>query len=341
MKTSLILFLLFLFSIPCNAQQWKVVQTSLIAANAPFKSCHASTIVQLPDGELMAAWFAGEYEGAKDVCIWTAITEDGKWQAPAIVATGKVNDTTQFPCWNPVLFRDRNDKLFLYYKVGPSPQKWWGMFISSDDNGNTWSAPVRLPAGILGPIKNKPIQLKDGSIISPSSTETSKLWSVHIERSTNNGNSWKKIPVPTKEFQVIQPSVLTYKDGRLQMLCRSKEGVVVQSWSKDGGRSWSKPARTKILNPNSGIDAVSLANGYQMLVYNPDIPGKEWYNGRAKLNVAVSKDGLVWKDVLVLENGDTQEFSYPAVIQAENGLIQITYTYQRKNIRHVVLREFP
>jgi alpha-L-fucosidase len=78
-----------------------------------------------------------------------------------------------------------------------------------------------------------------------------------------------------------------------------------------------------------------------MIVYNPDVPGKDWFNGRSKLRVAVSGNGTDWRDVVELENGTTEEYSYPAIIQTRDGLVHITYTYDRKNIKHVVLKFCP
>src|SRR5690606_2841870 len=109
--------------------------------NPPFESCHASTIVSLKGNRLMAAWFAGKHEGSSDVGIWTAVYEKGKWGAPKEVANGIINDTLRYPCWNPVLFRTSAGKLFLFYKVGRSPREWWGMMMTSMDNGKRWSAP--------------------------------------------------------------------------------------------------------------------------------------------------------------------------------------------------------
>ncbi len=106
----------------------------------------------------------------------------------------------------------------------------------------------------------------------------------------------------SSEFNVIQPTILQYADGRLQMLCRSQENIIVETWSTDNGKSWSKLTDTNLPNPNSGIDAVTLSNGLQVLVFNPMYHGKEWVEGRNVLNVAVSKDGEDWTDVYTLEN---------------------------------------
>jgi predicted neuraminidase len=247
----------------------------------------------------------------------------------------------RYPAWNPVLFEESKGKLFLFYKVGPNPREWWGLYKTSDDDGKTWSPSVKLPKGTLGPIKNKPIQLATGVILSPSSIEEENgRWKGHIEKSVDGGKSWSIIQRDTnKKFDIIQPSILKYPNGKLQVLCRSKQGKVVQAWSYDNGNTWSQLSETELLNPNSGTDAVTLKSGKQLIVYNPDVPGKEWSEGRGKLRVACSMDGKNWRDVAVLENGTKEEYSYPAVIQTKDGLIHISYTFDRKNIKHVVLEE--
>lgn len=315
-----------------------LVKEEFIFENAPFPSCHASTIVEVTPGNWMAAWFGGTEEGNKDVGIWLSSTKNGEWSTPTLMAEGIINASLRYPCWNPVLFKEKNGTLFLFYKVGPSPREWWGMLRTSNDDGKTWSESVRLPDGILGPIKNKPTQLADGTILSPSSTETRESWKAHIERSTDHGKTWSLIPVdPQTDLDVIQGSILTYPGNRLQMLCRSKQDRIAEVWSMDGGKTWGKLSKTELLNPNSGTDAVTLRDGRQILIYNPTTRGKEWDKGRQKLHVAVSKDGKTWNDVYMLEDKPRGEYSYPAVVQAADGKIHITYTWERRKIRHVVL----
>ena len=325
--------------VPTSAQtKWKKKVEELIVADPPFKECHASTLVELAGRQLMVAWFGGNHEGTTDVVIWISVFKNGMWSKALSVANGIMNDSIRYACWNPVLFKDKKGTLHLFYKVGPNPREWWGMEMSSKDNGSTWSTPLRLPYGILGPIKNKPIQLADGTILSPSSTESDNKWRVHIERSTNSGRTWQFIPIDTANASdVIQPSILQYADGKLQVLCRSKQGKVMQAWSYDKGKTWGNLSATSLLNPNSGIDATTLKDGSQIIIYNPSTPGKNWWNGRSKLYAAISKNGKDWKDIAVLENGTTEEFSYPAVIQTKDGKVHITYTFNRRNIKHVVL----
>ena len=321
-----------------DAPKATLVKEEYIFENPPFPSCHASTIVETTPGQWMAAWFGGTDEGNKDVGIWLSTNTNGQWSPPTLMAEGIIDEKTRYPTWNPVLFKNQSGKLFLFYKVGPSPREWWGMVRTSTNDGRTWTEPSRLPDGILGPIKNKPVQLADGSILSSSSTETRESWKAHVERSTDGGNTWTLIPIDQQtDLDVIQGSILTYPDQKLQMLCRSRQDRIAEVWSMDGGKTWGKFTKTELPNPSSGTDAVTLKNGWQLLVYNPTFKGKEWANGRQKLMVAMSKDGKNWKDVHTLENQPKGEFSYPAVVQAADGNIHITYTWNRRNVRHVVL----
>jgi alpha-L-fucosidase len=301
----------------------------------PVPAAHASTITELPGGQLVASWFGGSRESAPDVCIYTSVFNKGKWSSPVIAAKGN-----GYATWNPVLITTRAGKLLLFYKEGPNPREWWGLMKYSTDKGRTWSTAEKLPEGILGPIKNKPVQLPGGTILHPSSTESKdeKQWHIHIELSDSTGHNWRKVAINCDTFGVIQPAALFHPGNRLQLICRSRQNVIVQTFSDDNGETWAPLSRQTMMNPNSGIDAVTTKSGLQVLIYNPAVMGADWSAGRNELRVAVSKDGEHWKDVYELEKQSKGEFSYPAVIQTKDGLLHITYTYNRQNIKHVVLK---
>jgi predicted neuraminidase len=307
-----------------------LLKTEFIFEKAPFPQCHASTIAQAKGG-LVAAWFGGTRERNTDVGIWVSRHDGGAWSAPVEVANGVQPGGKRFPCWNPVLFQPKSGPLMLFYKVGPGPGSWWGMLLTSEDGGRTWSNPRRLPDGFVGSTKNPPLALPDGGILHPSSTED-QGWRVHFERSDTAAKDWQRIgPINDgKEFAAIQPALLTHPGGRLQALCRTRQKKIAETWSSDGGKTWSPLTATALPNPNSGISALTLRDGRHLLVYN------HTEKGRSPLNVAVSRDGKAWQAALVLEN-EPGEYSYPFVIQAPDGKVHVTYTWRRTRIKHAAI----
>jgi predicted neuraminidase len=308
-----------------------VLKSEFIYETAPFPSCHASTIEDIPGG-LIAAWFGGTGEKNPDVGIWVSRHDGKKWSPIVEAANGvQADGKTRYPTWNPVLFQPGNGPLLLFYKTGPSPSRWWGMLIKSTDGGKTWSKPQRLPDGILGPIKNKPVMLADGTLLCPSSSEHDG-WRVHMEFTRDLGATWTKTAALNdgKEFGAIQPTILFHPGNRFQALCRSRQGRITECWSEDGGKTWGAMKATQLLNPSAGVDGVTLKDGRHLLVYNPVA------RGRTPLVVGLSKDGKEWQTVLTLGN-QPGEYSYPAIIQADDGLVHITYTWKRERIKHWVL----
>ncbi|MBP89756.1 MAG: sialidase [Planctomycetaceae bacterium] len=313
------------------AEQVGVVKAEFVFTKASFPQCHASTIEETATG-LVVAWFGGTREKHEDVGVWVSRKADDGWTAPVEVANGVQSAELRYPCWNPVLFQPKEGPLLLFCKVGPSPSTWWGMLMKSEDGGKTWDKPTRLPENIFGPIKNKPIQLADGRILCGTSTEDHG-WRVHMEWTSDLGKTWTRTDALNdgKTLHAIQPAILKYEGGGLRILCRGRgTGKIVEGTSHDNGETWSKLTTMDLPNPNSGIDAVTLKDSRHLLVYN------HTPRGRSPLNVAVSTDGQKWLSAIVLE--DTPgEYSYPAVIQASDGLVHITYTWKRQRVKHVIL----
>jgi alpha-L-rhamnosidase len=316
-----------------------IVKDEFIFNRASFPESHASTIAETPEG-MIAAWFGGTKEGNKDVCIWTSRLVNNIWTEPEKVADGVMSDSIRYACYNPVLFYTPQKELLLFYKIGPNVAGWTGWMMRSKDYGITWSKREALPEGFLGPIKNKP-ELINGVLLCPSSTEKNG-WKAHIEYTTDFGKTWTKSEDINdgKTIQAIQPSILKYSDGRLQILCRSRNTTINESWSSDGGKTWDKMKASALPNNNSGTDAVTLKDGRQLLVYNHALPTSSWLNGkgpRTPLNVAISNDGRKWFAAAILEDSPISQYSYPSVIQTKDGLVHIVYTWRRERIKHVVI----
>lgn len=310
---------------------------------APFKECHASTICQTTRG-LVTAWFGGSKEGKKDVGIWSSYHDGLRWSNPIQVADGVQHNGLRHPCWNPVLFQPPGDApTLLFFKVGPNPREWWGEMMVSYDRGRTFVERRRLPEGIDGPVRCKPILLPDGETLLCGSSTEYEGWRVHFEsvRLVDGMplGTWNRVgPINNaKTFNAIQPTFLTHSDGRLQVLCRTREGVVVSSTSSNRGQSWSPLKALDLPNPNSGIEAVTLKDGRHLLVYNPLGTGISDWGRRGVLSLAISRDGETWTPIGDLEKEEKSEFSYPAIIQSSDGNVHITYTWKRQKIKHVVM----
>ena len=321
-----------------------ILLEEFIYESAPFPSCHAVSLVETSDGTLMAAWFGGYHENHKRVGIWTSQKRDGRWTPPVEAANGLQENGDYLATWNPVLFQPKDGPLMLFFKVGPSPDTWWGEMMVSTDNGSTWTDHKKLPDNGIGPVRCKPLEMADGRILCPSSDEAGGNWVSHLEITDKNGESWQRtVPLHSKEeAQTIQPTLLPFEDGRMLMLCRDKNGngKIWQCWSNDSGKAWGRFSATELPNPNAGIDAVALKDGRFLLIYNhtvrtpenPDDPP-----GRSMINLALTEDGKSWKAVCIFENYGKGEFSYPAIIQTNDGLVHIAYTWQRQKMKHIVL----
>ncbi len=302
----------------------------------PTPRCHASTVVELKGGDLLAAWFGGTDEGAPDVAIWAARQQNGRWLKPFELAR-----EPKIATYNPVLFHAKDGVLWFYYKFGPSPKEWSAARRWSRDEGRTWSATEYLPAGLLGPIRGKPLLLRDGTILAGSSVESYRSWAAWIERSTDNAQTWTKhgpisiegpAPAGADRHGIIQPVLLPLDDSgmRIRLLARSTKdiGRISVADSADGGRTWTKAKPSELLNPNSGFDGVRLRDGRYVLLYNHSS------TMRTPLVLAMSKDAEHWTRFLTVESA-LGEYSYPALIQAENGDLVMTYTWNRLKIRMV------
>ncbi len=299
-------------------------------------SCHASTVLPLPDGTVVAAWFGGSAEGNDDVKIWVSIRDNEKWAEPYSIAV----DGEPLPHWNPVLFLRENGEIILYFKYGKPIPKWVTYYCISKDGGKSFSTPqVLVPGdndGGRGPVKNKAIRLKDGTVIAPASKETiTKNWKCFVDISHDDGLAFEHsnfVLRPKKNCKtvgMIQPTLWEDEKG-LHMFIRTNAGHIYRSDSRNGGKTWCKAYETPMGNPNSGIDVVKLQDGTLVLIMNPIF---ENWGDRAPLVLLASKDGGdTFEEFYQCESttGD-HEFSYPAIV-ADGKVLHITFTHEREGI---------
>lgn len=314
-----------------------IEQGEIFEAKKYFSDSHASTIVKMPDGNLMSAFFAGPCEGDKDVRIWYSIYDGNEWSEPEQMASDD-----KVAHWNPVLV-NYGSYVRLYYKVGMEIPYWVTKYTDSYDCGKTWTEPEELvlgdTSGGRGPVKNKVLITSDGKIIAPASSEQGS-WKAFFDISTDGGQTWTKtdfiVAKDSKgnEVGMIQPTLWEDKDGNIHAMFRTKAGWIYRADSTDGGYTWCEAYPTKLMNNNSGIDCVTTDNGWLWLVYTP-----VGMKVRNRLILSVSKDnGETWEDVTTLEESINlfAEYSYPAII-AEGNILYITYTYKRETIKYAFI----
>lgn len=403
------------YSVEIPTTDTAIIKDDFLYESCDFPSAHASTITELKNGDLVAAYFGGTFERNPDVCIWVSRKpKDAKiWEKPILAADGVfqigtkeaqyaglsgINEQTtsadkgpikdghqrfgiptnyqynylsktaniqladnlkRKSCWNPVLYTMPNGEIWLFFKIGASVGDWTGWIVKSQDGGKTWGKREPLPKGFLGPIKNKP-ELINNRLLCGSSTENDG-WRFHMEILDLGKQQWQYVgPVdaemlprtddvePTtkdmnfpiykdgqqaKYIYSIQPSILKLKDGRLQVLMRTHNAKLATSFSDDGGDTWSKITLSEVENNQSGTDAVTLRDGRHVLIYNnfetlPSTPK----GPRTPLSIAISEDGQHWRHLLTLEDSPINQYSYPAIIEGQDGTLHCTYTWRRKRV---------
>lgn len=349
-----------------------IVEDNFLYETTSFPQCHAGTILELPNGDLLASYFGGTRERNPDVCIWVSRKSKGsdKWDEPVLAADGVfelgtpdallagINDSTteasagpilpyhngtlkRKACWNPVLYQMPDGEILLFFKIGLKVADWTGWLVRSNDGGKTWSKREPLPKGFIGPVKNKP-ELINNRLVCGSSTEGDG-WRLHFEIYDLATKQWKYVgpieaedairtdkPEKQQPIFIIQPSIIKLKDGRLQVLCRTRNAKIGTSFSSDGGDTWSKVTLLDVPNNQSGTDAVTLKDGRHVLIYNNFETVLGTPKGpRTPISIALSDDGTNWQHALTLEDSPISQYSYPAIIQGKDGSLHCIYTWRR------------
>ncbi|MEX0746030.1 MAG: exo-alpha-sialidase [Phycisphaeraceae bacterium] len=313
--------------------------------DVPTDFAHASTITQARDGALVVAWYGGQEEGDADNRVYVTRNDGSGWSEPiALDDDGK--------CQNPVIYQPRKAgaPMLLYYKFFPRRR-----MRTSEDGGRTWSDPRELPdsdnpvliggygGGFVGPSKNKPLELPNGTLLLGSSTETDEngRWSVdhfqvHVERTTDYWNDFELVgPLDAQGENLIQPTFLMHSpDGqRVQMICRKGLGSSGPTFfSDDAGKSWGPMRQITGSYGRAGIDALTLDNGLFVLA------GSVGAN-RSAGRISVSADGVHWTAALDGVN-EGVGFEYPAMIQTTDRKVHLTYTRRTEEgsyVGHMVL----
>jgi predicted neuraminidase len=333
---------------------------------------HGSSIVSLPNGDVLAAWFQGTGErAADDVRIMGARLKKGSktWSAPFLMA-----DTYGLPDCNPVLFMNNHNKLFLVW-IAVEAHKWECSVLRfrtainyNGDGAPTWNwqdnillspkdsfaiemaakfkqlPPTHAGFGSYAPkyddmiieaskdftkrstgwmTRIKALKLSNGRILLPLYSDGFNMSITAI--SDDDGDTWRA-SLPIVGRGNAQPALVQMKDSTVTAYMRDNGDApsrVQISHSVDNGETWTAALKTDI--PNTGsIELIAMKDGRWAFV------GDDEEDGRYRLSMYISDDeGKTWKWKRTLENVEKNagSFSYPCLIQTNDGLLHVSYSY--------------
>lgn len=329
---------------PSAAQPWSASQ--FISESADAFQVHASSLAELPDGRLMAAWYGGTREGARDVSVYLSRQSKDRptaWERPWVAVTPEaVRIELGRPIrklGNPLIWAGGRGRLHLLF-VTVSFGGWACSSLNlktSEDEGRTWSAARRL---VLSPffniselVRNPPVPIAPAGWAIPIYHEMAGKYPELLELSEGplpgewrwakrriaGGRSW------------IQPAIAVTGPQTALAAFRScgPDRRMAVAHTKDAGRTWSPPAPTGLPNPDAAVGMVSLAADKLLAAYNDSTGGRE------KLALALSRDqGATWRRVALVESEPGSEFSYPSLLAGREGKVHLSYTWKRARIKH-------
>jgi predicted neuraminidase len=307
-------------------------------------AAHASALAALPNGDLLASWWAGQRESAPDVRMYAARWHEGRWsEAHEIVdrqALGQALQTGVRRIGNPVLWVAPDGRVHLYM-VATGLGGWAAGRVAhlvSEDGGDSFKARRVLPLSPLWNIsvlvRTRPVGLADGGWLLPAYFELGHKYPMVISFDAQGEPRWvRRIG---DSVTSLQPALLPLSGTELRAVMRDigPQRRVQQAESHDAGRSWQDVPAAAVVNQDSSVAALQLAGGGYVLLHNDTLPSggspRQW------LRLSTSADGKTWASGPDMRRGILgDEFSYPSLVQIGQQL-HVTYTQQRSAIAHHV-----
>ncbi len=305
---------------------------------------HAPSVVALPSGRLLAAWFSGPFEASVHQVILSSTSDDGgeTW-APATV----LHDAPRRSDFDPAFIADGKRTWFFYTvgrwdrypfvgpgkvekeEVGVASFKLYGRW--SDNSGKNWSNARRLRDEVSWGCRSNGIRLSTGELVLPVYHFSTTAAAVLI--SSDGGASWERFGniLPPGKIGAQEPSVAELARGKLLMVVRTRDGFLWTARSTDAGRSWSKAENTGLTATSSSHSLKTTSAGHLLLTHNPCKPPH-----RTPLTMRVSLDGgRSWGTPLNLaaveppnagESTWLRSVCYPSVTQLADSTLVVLWT---------------
>lgn len=332
-----------------------------------YQTAHAPALLELPNGDLICAWFAGSFEGSADISIVCSRLLKGNdtWEAPS-----KISNDPERSEQNPSLFLGPDKAVWCIYtaqcdrKEGKDNMQFTSIIrvSKSFDGGKTWNDPEVL-FHREGSFCRQPIQvLKNGRWIFSNWICTDEKEGLSgdptvFQISDDEGKTWRTVSMPDSRGRV-HANVVELSDGHLIAFMRSRQAdFIYRSHSYNWGESFTAPVPTVLPNNNSSISALRLKSGRIAIAYNPssapepDKVGAVWPGLRCPIAVALSEDeGVSWPMIRNMEPGEgfigtenrtnNSQFEYPYLMQARDGMMHLAYAYKNRiGIKYMCFHE--
>jgi predicted neuraminidase len=312
-------------------------------------------IERTPTGRLWATWYSGGvHEGPNNFVVLVTSTDEGEsWTEPVAV----VEPGTHVRAYDPVVWIDPEERLWLFCAqcytekdgtISDAVAGVWGAWTRDIESDNpSWSDPIRIANGVM---MNKPTVLANGDWALPTAIWKESVGGLSPEPlrgeqfsnmtlSTDGGKTFTLqggSDIPTRHFD--EHMIVEKKDGTLWMQVRTTDGIG-QSFSEDGGKTWSEGDPLLQSGPNSRFYIRRLKSGNLVLVNHDMERIKEGENRRKMLTAWLSDDdGASWKGGLLLD--ERISVSYPDGCEDEDGNITIIYDHERYAHGDIVLARF-
>lgn len=315
------------------------------------------SVTQVQSGRLFCCWYSGGEDEGPDNFVLVAYSDDRgeTWSDAAAVVEPEAENIRAF---DPEIFTTADGRLILFWSQSYSPENRkicdirGGVFFSELLNYNAepanwiWSKSYRIADGIM---LNKPTLLANGNYALPISVWRKNFVGAN-ENIVNSGTKmyitadnfktfkeYGKCLMPQKEATFDEHSIIEKKDGSLWMIIRSKHGNH-ESFSTDGGKTWTEPVKSSIPGPNSRLSIRRLKSSKLLLINHlPPIDESEYIRNRLAAMLS-DDDGKTWYGNLMLDVRDN--VSYPDCFEGEDGFIYVVYDHERYLCGDILMARF-
>lgn len=330
-------------------------QRQIILPSTPEYPRHSeATAIQLKNGDILLAWSKFQVETRPDGTLMSGdnakahiaglISHDGgyTWGDEYTL----VENTAGLNVMAPAFARLKDGGLGMVYSHRESTTEAHRVFVRSNDEGKTWSAPVRMTHDAYKTGCHDRFNcLESGRLIAP--LHCTDDWHAHhlhvrVAYSDDNGQTWTltdSIELPrvsdSGESGGIEPGIVQRADGSLLMVIRTAMGTIFRAESHDDGTTWHDLRSMEVVAPVAPSRIERLPNSSDlMLIWNWRWNWKENLAGiRRPLSVAISRDGgdsFPLASRKNIEDSPEYTYAYPSCLMLEDRAL-VTYSVTDPN----------